>query len=38
MFQIKDCFDKLERMEQKIKEKKRKEAEAKEKLEQEKKL
>jgi hypothetical protein len=26
VFQIKDCFDKLERMEQKIKEKKRKEA------------
>jgi hypothetical protein len=36
VFQIKDCFDKLERMEHKIKEKKRKEAEEKQRLEQEK--
>ena len=35
VFQIKDCFDKLERMEQKIKEKKRKEAEEKQRVEQE---
>ncbi len=37
MFQIKDCFDKLERMEQRIREKKRKEAEEKQRVEQEKK-